>query len=92
MTTDKCVDYHCRLYDDDIAVCSYSDLCFPEIGETMTNKSQDTKQFKASIEVSLVAINQYGDEIGTTQLNYSVYLQGTLLEIVTRLEGLKGTT
>jgi len=28
--TRKCENYHCELYDDDIAVCSYADLCFPE--------------------------------------------------------------
>jgi hypothetical protein len=26
-----CRDYHCELYNDVIAVCSYSDLCFPDL-------------------------------------------------------------
>jgi hypothetical protein len=29
----ECENYHCELYDDDIAVCSYADLCFPEFAE-----------------------------------------------------------
>ncbi len=26
----QCKDFHCSLYDDDIGVCSFSDVCFPE--------------------------------------------------------------
>jgi hypothetical protein len=58
-------------------------------GIEMVNKSLDTTAFKASIKVSLIAINQYGDEIGTSTLDYSIYLKGSLIEIVTKLEALK---
>jgi hypothetical protein len=80
---------HCELYDDDIAVCSFQDVCYPELGDSMVMKNKDTKKWKASVNVALTSINQYGDEIGESTLNYSVYLDGSLIDIVTRLEKMR---
>ena len=52
------------------------------------NKSTDTKKWEAAIKVELTAINQYGDKLGDADLAYTVHLNGTLLEIVAKLEGL----
>lgn len=53
------------------------------------NKSTDTKKWEAEITVHLTNINQYGDKLGDSDLVYTVHLNGTLVEIVTMLEGLK---
>lgn len=87
MVRTRCVNNWCILYNDVTAVCSYSDVCFPE--ETM-NKSQDTKKWKAEISVDLTPINQYGDELGGSELKYTVYLTDTLINIITKLGTLEG--
>jgi hypothetical protein len=53
------------------------------------NKSQDTKKWKAIITVDLTPINSYGDSLGGNAIAYTVYIDGSLLEIVGRLERLE---
>lgn len=50
------------------------------------NKSQDTKTWKAAITVDLTPINSYGDELSGSELSYTIHINGTLLEVVTKLE------
>lgn len=52
-------------------------------------RDEDTARWKASVSVSLTPVNKYGDRLGESVLNYTAVLDGSLLEIVSRLERLK---
>lgn len=57
-------------------------------------QDKDTARWKASISVSLTPVNKYGDELnnGYNELSYTAVLDGSLLDVVARLELLKGKT
>jgi len=57
----------------------------------VTLKSQDTKKWKASVTVDLTPINSYGDALAGSEITYTVYVNGSLLEIVGRLERLENS-